>query len=166
MGRRRTARELAIQLAYWMDLKGLRPDQAAGAMKRLPLLDDETAFPGEPEDDPPDLHSTGAPEGYFTEADWEKARFFAVWLVQGTWEKMEEVDAAIARLTEHWRPERMPTVDRNILRLACFEMLFATDIPPKASINEWIEVAKKFSTENSGAFVNGILDRLYRERGR
>ncbi len=164
MGRRRTARELAIQLAYWMDFKELKPAQAAWAMKRLPMLDDETAFPGEPDEAPPDLHQAGEPEAYFTEADWDKARRFAVWLVQGTWERLAEVDEAIARLTENWRPERMSVIDRNVLRLACFEMLFAEDIPPKASINEWIEVAKKYSTENSGAFVNGILDRLYRER--
>jgi transcription antitermination factor NusB len=59
----------------------------------------------------------------------------------------------------------MAMIDRNILRLAIFEILHRDDIPPKVSINEYVDIAKKFSTQESGAFVNGILDRTYREAG-
>ena len=75
----------------------------------------------------------------------------------------EELDARVAAVSEHWDPARMAAIDRAILQLAAFELLHREDIPPKVSINEYIEIAKKFSTEDSGAFVNGILDRIWRE---
>ena len=70
------------------------------------------------------------------------------------------VDEKISKYTEHWELSRIAAVDRNILRLAIFEMLFREDIPPVVSINEAVEIAKKFSTRESGAFVNGILDKI------
>ncbi|MFW6457770.1 MAG: transcription antitermination factor NusB [Planctomycetota bacterium] len=82
-------------------------------------------------------------------------------LIEGVMENGEEVDAVVQETAENWRMERMPTVDRNILRLATYELLYQVDTPPKVAINEAIELAKKFSTENSPMFVNGVLDKIY-----
>ncbi|NQU11506.1 transcription antitermination factor NusB, partial [bacterium] len=70
------------------------------------------------------------------------------------------VDGQIEKYAEHWELGRIAAVDRNILRLAIYEMLFRDDIPPVVSINEAVEIAKRFSTRESGGFVNGILDRI------
>ena len=92
-------------------------------------------------------------------------RSFAEELVRGAERHRESIDQRIVAASEHWDPARMAAIDRTILRLAIFELLHRSDIPPKVSINEYIEIAKKFSTEDSGAFVNGILDRIWREHG-
>lgn len=92
-------------------------------------------------------------------------RGFAEELVRGAERQRESIDQRIGAASEHWDPARMAAIDRTILRLAIFELLYRDDIPPKVSINEYIEIAKKFSTEDSGAFVNGILDRIWREHG-
>jgi N utilization substance protein B len=81
-------------------------------------------------------------------------------LVNGVAAHREELDALIARYSEHWRLERMTVVDRNLLRLAAFELLYQPKIPPKVVINEAVELAKRFGSEDSGAFVNGILDQI------
>ena len=75
-------------------------------------------------------------------------------------ERRAAIDERIAKYTDNWDLPRIAAVDRNILRLAMYEMLFRDDIPPVVSINEAVDIAKKFSTRESGAFVNGILDRL------
>ena len=87
-------------------------------------------------------------------------RQFAEELVRGVVERRAAIDEKIAQYTEHWDLPRIAAVDRNILRLAMYEMLYRDDIPPVVSINEAVDIAKKFSTHESGAFVNGILDRL------
>jgi N utilization substance protein B len=92
-------------------------------------------------------------------------REFAEQLARGAEEHRESTDELLRGASEHWDPARMAALDRVILRLAVFELLHREDIPPKVSINEYIEIAKKFSTEDSGAFVNGILDRIWREHG-
>jgi transcription antitermination factor NusB len=92
-------------------------------------------------------------------------RAFAEELVRGAESHRASIDERIQGASEHWDPERMAAIDRTILRLAIFELLHRDDIPPKVSMNEYIEIAKKFSTEDSGAFVNGILDRIWREHG-
>ena len=82
-------------------------------------------------------------------------------LVGGAAAHQEELDALIARYSEHWRLERMTLVDRNLLRLAAFELLFKTSkVPPKVVINEAIEMAKRYGSDDSGPFVNGILDQI------
>ena len=90
----------------------------------------------------------------------EDVREFARELVSGTVEGVVEADERITVVAEHWDIGRMAAIDRNILRMAVFEMLARPDIPRKVSINEAIDLGKKFSTENSGAFINGILDRI------
>ena len=88
---------------------------------------------------------------------------FASRILEGTTGHLEEIDGVIRNATENWNLERMARIDRNILRLAVYEMLHETDIPAKVSINEAIEMGKRFSTAHSGAFINGILDRVRRE---
>ena len=81
-------------------------------------------------------------------------------LVKGACAETPDIDLRITGKSANWRIERMPTVDRNILRLAIYEMLYRDDIPPVVSINEAIELAKTFGGAESGGFVNGILDRV------
>ncbi|MGD8434429.1 MAG: transcription antitermination factor NusB [Syntrophobacterales bacterium] len=90
----------------------------------------------------------------------DSIRDFAVELANGVHQYREEIDTLISRFSEHWRLERMSAVDRNILRLAIFEILYRTDIPAKVSINEAVDLGKKYGTEDSGSFINGILDRI------
>ncbi len=87
---------------------------------------------------------------------------FAEEIVKGVVEHRSKIDELIQKYSEHWRLERMSVTDRNILRIATYEMLFRPDIPPKVSINEAVELAKEFGTEDSPAFVNGILDAIYK----
>jgi transcription antitermination factor NusB len=85
---------------------------------------------------------------------------FARELVHGCREKRAEIDRQIEEVAKNWQLKRMAAIDRNILRLATYELLYREDIPPLVTINEAIDIAKKFSTKNSGPFVNGILDNI------
>ena len=127
---RRAVRELVVQFLYQFEMSGGKLDEG------LPFIWETQAEVG------------------------EKGRKFAEELVRGVIERRAEIDEKIAKYTEHWDLPRIAAVDRNILRLAMYEMLFRDDIPPVVSINEAVDIAKKFSTRESGAFVNGILDRL------
>ena len=80
--------------------------------------------------------------------------------VQGVLEHRNDLDAQICKFARNWDLHRMAVVDRNVMRLGIFEMLHREDIPPVVSINEAVDIAKKFSTEDSGKFVNGILDKV------
>ena len=93
------------------------------------------------------------------ERDAETARF-AQRLVQGTFEHKTEIDRTIQAVAQNWNISRMAVVDRNVLRLATYELLHCEDIPPKVAINEAIELGKRYSTQNSGAFINGVLDKI------
>jgi len=97
-----------------------------------------------------------------------EVREFAESLVTGTWNRLEILDREIAAAAEHWRLERMAAVDRNVLRLAAWEMLFHPDTPPAVILDEAIEVAKKYGSEDSGKFINGVLDTIRKkmEEGR
>ncbi len=86
---------------------------------------------------------------------------FAIKLLTGCIQEIEIIDKKIIDVSANWELQRMPVVDKNILRLACYELFYMDDIPPKVSINEAIDLAKKYSTEKSGIFVNGILDKIY-----
>ncbi len=90
---------------------------------------------------------------------------FAAELVWGTIEQLSIIDRHISKQAINWRLERMAVVDRNILRLATYEILFREDIPPKVSINEALEIAKKYSDTKSAKFINGILDKIAGESG-
>lgn len=135
MKERRLAREIALAFLYQWDLRG---------EEVLPELDELLARDRRP----PDVAA------------------YAKELVNGTIAAREEIDAHITAAADHWKIDRMAALDRSVLRLAIYEMdKQRADVPPKVAINEAIELAKRFSTENSGAFVNGVLDRVRRSLG-
>ena len=88
---------------------------------------------------------------------------FAVSLMKGTLENIATLDDLIAKNAQNWQLKRMSTVDRNVMRMATYELIYESDIPAKVSINEAINLAKKYSDEESGKFVNGILDKIKRD---
>jgi transcription antitermination factor NusB len=88
------------------------------------------------------------------------ARYFAYDLISGAVDYKEKIDEKLRKVAQHWSLSRMAVVDRNILRFATYELLYRDDIPSKVTINEAIEMAKKYSTVDSGSFINGILDRI------
>lgn len=133
MGRRRQAREFALQLLYELDVRG-------------------ESDPGSVADD--FWHRQAAPED---------VRAFADTVVRGTKAHQPKIDELISRFAEHWDLSRMAVVDRNILRAGIFELLWGTEVPPKVAINEALDIARKFSTEESTRFINGVLDRVRRE---
>lgn len=134
--RRRTrARELALQMLYALELRG------AEALEELDAFLQH--------------HTRGAGD----EHGQNDMVAYARRLVLGAWERRQDLNDWIEHIAENWRLERMAHVDRNVLRLAIYELLYETDVPFKVVINEAIELAKRFSTSQSGAFVNGILDR-------
>ena len=91
----------------------------------------------------------------------ESVKLFSAQLVQGVCENQDKLDALIVSASKNWRLERMARLDKCILRLAAFEILFMEDIPPKVSIDEAVEIGKKFGGEDSGSFINGVLDNIY-----
>ncbi|HXH81858.1 MAG TPA: transcription antitermination factor NusB [Candidatus Tectomicrobia bacterium] len=132
-GKRRKAREIALQFLYQLDQHGAAdPAPHAGDFwERHPVAPD--------------------------------TRRYAEELVRGATRRHDEIDAIIAQCAERWDLERMAVVDRNILRLAVYELLWEPAVPPKVVINEAIEIAKKFGTGESGRFINGVLDRILKE---
>jgi transcription antitermination protein NusB len=157
--RRRISREMAVQMLYQSDLGGSPLPQIfhnfdlAEYLTREELGSEKRVFTREEE-----------------KADYlrrkrqaEEAFAFAQGLVQGTLDNREQVDALIREQADNWRLERMPPVDRNVLRLAVFEMLYETDTPKLVIVDEAIELAKKFGSEQSGRFVNGLLDGLLKQ---
>ncbi|NSW88064.1 MAG: transcription antitermination factor NusB [Syntrophobacteraceae bacterium] len=137
MGRRRRSREIALQILYQMEMTHLPPEEAIDLYYQIFKEDDDLEF---------DIPMSVRP--------------FAEDLVKGVDLHQSEIDRVIAAASEHWRIPRMSIVDRNILRIALFEMLFCPDIPPKVSINEAVDLGKTFGNPDSGAFINGILDHI------
>ena len=88
---------------------------------------------------------------------------FAQQLIQGTLKHLSKIDNTVTTYAENWQLKRMAVIDRNILRLSTFELLFLEDIPPKVTINEAVELAKRYGDVESGKFVNGILDKINKE---
>ncbi len=88
------------------------------------------------------------------------AKPFFLQLVEGVSEFQDEIDRLIESFSSNWKISRMSGVDRNIMRVAIYELLYCEDIPPKVSINEAIDIGKKFGTEDSGGFINGIMDSI------
>ncbi len=96
----------------------------------------------------------------------EAIKTFSSEIILGTLEKLEEIDKIIKKYANKWDIERMISIDRNILRFSVYEILYRTDIPFQVTINEAIEIAKKYSTKDSTAFINGILDKIAKEEGK
>ena len=137
MSTRRDGRELALQALYSKDLV---LQNANFALKRI-------------------IESFGEGEEPTLEVN-SKAYAFASELVNGVIAHLADIDGRIAEKSKHWSMARMARVDLNILRLAIFELLYRPDIPKNVTMNEAIEVAKKFGAEDSASFVNGILDEI------
>lgn len=93
----------------------------------------------------------------------KKARIFADALYEGIQKHVSEIDSIIKTYADNWEIERMAALDKNILRTAIYEMKYMENIPPVVSINEAIDMAKKYSTRDSGKFVNGILDKIHKK---
>ena len=107
----------------------------------------------------------GEAEAFLREEETDReARAFAMRLARGTWEHLAELNTEIQAVALNWEVNRMAVIDRNVLRMATFELLHCPDIPPKVAINEAIELGKRYSTQNSGAFINGILDKIKSRR--
>lgn len=90
----------------------------------------------------------------------EEIKEFSEDLVRGAFEHSEEIDRLIEKTSSNWKISRMPVVDRNILRMAIYEFLYRNDIPANVTMNEAIELGKRFGSEESGAFINGVLDKV------
>lgn len=98
---------------------------------------------------------------YFEEHETlPEIRQYSELLIRGTLDKLGEIDELISKYADNWDLKRMATIDRNVLRFATFELIYMPDIPPKVAINEAVNIAKKYSQEKSGKFVNGILDKI------
>ena len=132
MGARTKARECALQALYQVDTSGGDPREALRGVL---------------------AHFEEGP------ADDETARF-AEELVRGVQDEKGAIDALIQKTSTHWKLDRMARVDRNILRLAVYELLRRGDVPVRVTLNEAVELGKKFGSEESSAFVNGVLDRI------
>ena len=90
----------------------------------------------------------------------KRSRPFFIKLVNGVLGTKSQIDALVECYSQNWEINRMSCVDRNVMRIAVYEMLFCDDIPPKVSINEAVDIGKKFGTQESGAFINGIMDSI------
>lgn len=133
MGIRRQARESALQMLYQIEVSGHQPEE----MKKEFWARQEMA----------DV----------------KLKEFSESLVDGVLAQKETIDGLISQNATHWRLNRMPVVDRNLLRLAVFELKECKDVPLKVILNEAIEIAKKFGSEESHTFINGVLDKVAKE---
>jgi transcription antitermination protein NusB len=154
MGTRREARERALQFLFQFDLN---PAEDLGAA--LTLFWEGRQLQDMPERDRRRALEEGLPLPPPSAAE-ASTRLFAEPLIRGVLQERDAIDEKIRQTVQNWELHRIAAVDRNILRLAIFEMLHRSDIPPVVSINEAVDIAKKFSTEDSGKFVNGILDRI------
>lgn len=141
--RRHRARELALQILFGMDNQGqTAPADVDPAIKAY-------------------LESFG-PRNLEETVDLP----FLYRLLRGIFAKLENLDGELTKHSEHWKLYRMTKVDRNVLRIGAFELENFADVPPKVTIDECVELAKRFGTEESSAFVNGILDHVLKATGR
>ncbi|MCO5165337.1 MAG: transcription antitermination factor NusB [Planctomycetes bacterium] len=109
----------------------------------------------------PDLTDAEVDELLRADARNEESLAFARELVTGTRAHMAEIDQEVESIAHNWNLKRMAVIDRNVIRLGAFELIHRKDIPPAVAINEAVEMAKKYSTKDSGSFVNGILDKIH-----
>ena len=130
MGRRRKARELAVQVLFNLEFSSDSPADVFDLI--CEVFSSRRAI-----------------------------RSFSKELVLGVCNKKDDLDELISNASKNWRLDRMSRLDKCILRLAAFEILFMEDIPPKVSIDEAVEIGKKFGSDGSGSFINGVLDNIY-----
>ncbi len=164
-GKRRTAREMAIQMLYQSDLGGSALPHIFNTFDLAEYVNSEMAAEGKRRSDAGAEDDAGERAAARARARRraEDAFVYAQGLVRGVMENVERVDEMIRSQADHWRLERMPAVDRNVLRLAVYEMLYEKETPKLVVLDEAIELAKKFGSEQSGRFVNGLLDGLLKQ---
>jgi N utilization substance protein B len=162
-GKRRTAREMAVQMLYQSDLGGSTLPSIFNSFDLAEYVAREVAAAKKPKE----FKERGAADAPDEQGKHrrrvEEAFRFAQDLVRGTVDHREQIDEMIRGQADNWRLERMPPVDRNILRLAVYEMLYQRDTPKLVVVDEAIELAKKFGSDQSGRFVNGLLDGLLKQ---
>jgi transcription antitermination protein NusB len=137
--KRRNAREYALQFVYGIDM--IDP----AAWKKTDFSSElESFWKGTKESEP-------------------EAKKFAEDLIRGTISKLADIDSLIQKAADKWKLVRIAAIDRNIMRVAVYELIYREDIPDAVSINEALEIAKKFSTADSAAFINGVLDKISKD---
>ncbi|MGI8774235.1 MAG: transcription antitermination factor NusB [Actinomycetota bacterium] len=146
MKSRRVARRLALDVLYEAEIRDMLPIEAYRERRRLGWKLES----GDANEPPPD------------EID-DAVLAYARYLIEGVQEHHADIDLLITTFADRWTIERMPVVDRNVIRLAVFELKWADDVPVAVAINEAVELAKSLSTEDSGRFVNGLLGRIVEE---
>ncbi|GGF88370.1 transcription antitermination factor NusB [Paenibacillus aceti] len=140
--KRRLAREIAVQSLYHMEMNEVEAEEAV----RMLIAE-----------------ATGENEGEVKITNVDEAETFVLELVKGTWSRKEDIDRVLTEYLKGWQVSRLSKVDRQVLRLAVFEMVYRDDVPGKVAVNEAIEVAKHFGTGESGKFVNGVLGKMVHE---
>lgn len=141
--KRRLAREIAVQSLYLMEMNGVTADEAVNVVMEEARQENEI----------------GAEVGELAKID-----AYTRGLVNGVHDKREVIDQQLAGYLTGWQVDRLSRVDRQVLRLATYEMRYADDVPAKVAINEAIELAKHFGLAENGKFVNGVLGRMLREQ--
>ena len=136
MGARHSGREAALQMLFQVEASGVSPDQAVDLFWRT-----------------------------FEDADPE-GKDYADAVVRGVIGNLDAIDKRVTAASQNWRLERMSRVDRNLLRLGTWELMFRTDVPRAVILDEAVELAKSFGTDESSGFVNGVLDRIATDVGR
>ncbi len=163
--KRRHAREWAVQLLFQLDMNPAAELEATVKLFWCQLV----ACRLEEQEDSDDAATADVPQSDEAAMDAvapEKLRQFAERLVRGVVQHRTAIDEKLAFYTQNWPLHRMGVVDRNVLRLAIYEMFFGGDVPPVVCINEAVDLAKFFSSAESGRFVNGILDRAAKDAPR
>jgi transcription antitermination protein NusB len=140
MGARRSGREAALQMLFQLEASGASADRVVELFWRTNA----------------DVDFTPDPEG----------RSYADTIVRGVASNLAAVDKGITQASQNWRLERMGRVDRNLLRMSTWELMMQKDVPRAVVIDEAVELAKSYGTEDSGSFVNGVLDRIANDLGR
>ena len=147
MQSRRAARTLALDVLYEAEIRDALPLEAFDMRSESGWV-----LPTEADD-----HTLGAAGQVDPSAE---VLAYARYLTEGVQDHHAEIDELISRYADRWTIERMPVVDRNLIRIAVFELLWGEDVPVAVAINEAVELAKSFSTDDSGRFVNGLLGRI------
>ena len=140
MRKRTRSRELALQILYQVDLRKERRDEFIADFWENQTASDDTLD--------------------------DSVMEFSTTLVEGTLKNLVQIDEYITSYAENWQLSRMAVIDRNIMRMGVFELLYLEDMPPKVAINEAVELAKKYGDTESGKFVNGILDKINKKEDR
>lgn len=159
VSKRRLGRQMAVQMLFQSDLGGASAEEILGHFDPAEYLASEALPATETAAGSADTAPTHRDRRQLT-----RAFEYAAGLLRGSLGHREEIDAVIKAQAEHWRLERMPVVDRNILRLAVYELLYESDVPHLVVVDEAIELAKRFGSENSGRFINGLLDGVLKSR--